>query len=153
MGGSVEHGRPGELEAEAVQVRDAQDASRIRQAGFLERLIAGVGSRTGAVDGDRRIAGENDVAAQIRRRAGGQAVAVGREHEAADRGDGTRVIADGEDAEAGLVDGIRRLGKARVADGHGHLRRGDDGVPDGWQGRHAIQRQAVRTIEVMGALP
>ena len=98
MRGAAEDGRTRELEAEAVQVSDAQDAARVRQAGFLERLVAGVGTRTGTIDGDRRIARQDDVSPEVLRSPRRQAVAIGGEDEAAGRGDGARVIADGEDA-------------------------------------------------------
>ena len=101
------------------------------------------------VQGDDSVTRQDDIAADHHRLHGAAAIAVRREHDAADRLQGTGEIIDDQGPEAGLINNIGWLRRRGISDGQRHLRRGDLGIPDGRQGRDAVQGEIIDPRESM----
>ena len=101
------------------------------------------------VQGDDSVTREDDIAPAHHRLHGAAAIAVRREHDTSDRLERARKIIDHQSAEAGLINDIRRLRRRGISDGQRHLRRGDLGIPDGRQGRDAVQGEIIDPRESM----
>ena len=141
VGRAAHGGRAGDLEAVAREVRDAHDISSDAQRTLLDDLVARERTATGAIDGDGGVAGDRDVAADCEFLEGAASIAVRRDRKTAGDEDGAGVVADVERAEARLVDDVRRDRRRGVGQGDRQQRIQDGDVPDGRQGRDAIERE------------
>ena len=138
VGRAAHGGRAGHLEAVAAEVRDGHDGPRDVQRVLLDDLIARERTATGTIDGDRGVAGDRDVAADREFLIGAAFVAVGGDGKTSGDEDGAGVVADVDRAETRLVDDVgndRRRGVGQV-DREQRVQDGD--VPDGRQGRDAV---------------
>ena len=138
VGRAAHGGRAGHLEAVAREIRHAHDVAGDVQRALLDDLIARERTATGTIDGDRGVAGDRDVAADSEFLIGAAFVAVGGDGKTTGDEDGAGVVADVDRAETRLVDDVgtdRRRGVSQV-DREQRVQDGD--VPDGRQGRDAV---------------
>ena len=141
VGRSAHGGRAGDLEAVAKEIRHAHDVSGDVHRTLLDDLIARERTAAGAIDGDRGVAGDRDVAPDGELLKGAALVAVGGDRNAAGDEDGTGVLADVDRAETRLVDDIGTDRRRGVGQGDRQQRIQDGDVPDGRQGRDAVERE------------
>ena len=138
VGRAAHGGRAGHLEAVAREVRHAHDVAGDVQRALLDDLVARERTAAGTIDGDRGVAGDRDVAADRELLIGAAAIAVGGDGKTTGDEDVAGVVADIDRAETRLVDDVgtdRRRGVGQV---DREQRIQDVDVPDGRQGRDAV---------------
>ena len=96
--GAVERDGTRELEAEAAEIGNREDAAWIRQVDLLEGLITSIRGRTRTVHGDGGIIGQDDIATEGDARRSTKRIAVTGEDKAAGRRDSARIVTDDQDA-------------------------------------------------------
>ena len=95
---AVERDGTRELEAEAAEIGNREDAAWIRQVDLLEGLITSIRGRTRTVHGDGGIIGQDDIATEGDARRSTKRIAVTGEDKAAGRRDSARIVTDDQDA-------------------------------------------------------
>ena len=138
---SAHGGRAGDLEAVAREIRHAHDVTGDVHRALLDDLIARERTAAGAIDGDRGVTGDRDVAPDGELLKGAAFVAVRGDRKAAGDEDGPGVVADVDRTETRLVDDVgtdRRRGVRQI---DREQRVQDVDVPDGRQGGDAVDRE------------